>query len=112
MELFFLEKNLNFIISEEIQQSHNLDQLRGHIGAHAIVKPSTGENDLRVVANGFGFVGQVVRVHASSLIRAMFKSRCVFSITLAASATLMLGALCVPVVMMNQFQSVTLGDVA
>ena len=73
MPLVFLEKYLNIIISEEIWQSRNLDQLRGHIGAHAVVEPSTGKNDLRVVANGFGFVGQVVRVHASSLISALFE---------------------------------------
>ena len=57
MPLFFLGKYLNIIISEEIWQSRNLDQLRGHIGAHAIVEPSTDEDDLRVVANGFSFVG-------------------------------------------------------
>ena len=33
---------------------------------------------------------------ASSFISAMLRSRCVFSMTLAASATLMLGARCTP----------------
>ena len=36
----------------------------------------------------------------SSFISAMLRSRCVFSITLAASATLMLAAVCTPAVMM------------
>ncbi|MNY24872.1 hypothetical protein D3C86_1586120 [compost metagenome] len=41
------------------------------------------------------------KITESSLTSAMFKSRCVFSITLAASATLMLAALCVPAVMIS-----------
>ncbi|CAB3745231.1 hypothetical protein LMG1860_06266 [Achromobacter denitrificans] len=41
----------------------------------------------------------LLKIRASSLINAMFTSRCVFSITLAASATRMLDALCVPAVM-------------
>ena len=40
------------------------------------------------------------KISDSSFISAMFRSRCVFSITLAASATLMLEALCTPAVMM------------
>ena len=37
-----------------------------------------------------------LKISASSLISAMLTSRCVFSMTLAASATRMLEALCVP----------------
>ena len=47
----------------------------------------------------------------SSLISAMLMSRCVFSMTLAASATLMLDALCVPAVMMLRVERVdVVGD--
>ena len=42
-----------------------------------------------------------LKMMANSLIRAMFRSRWVFSITLAASATRMLSALCVPAVMIS-----------
>ncbi len=38
------------------------------------------------------------KISDSSFISAMFRSRCVFSITFAASATLMLLALCTPAV--------------
>ena len=41
-----------------------------------------------------------LKMIASSLISAMFRSHCVFSMTLAASATRMLSALCVTAVMM------------
>ena len=41
-----------------------------------------------------------LKISASSLISAMLMSRCVFSITFAASATFRLEALCVPAVMM------------
>ena len=40
------------------------------------------------------------KISASSFISAMLRSRCVFSITFAASATLMLLARCTPAVMM------------
>ncbi|MNT47901.1 hypothetical protein D3C72_1846530 [compost metagenome] len=45
----------------------------------------------------------LLKIRASSLISAMFTSRCVFSITLAASATRMLDALCVPAVMISLY---------
>ena len=48
----------------------------------------------------------LLKIMASSLIRAMLTSRWVFSITLAASATRMLGALWVPAVMMLAVQRV------
>jgi hypothetical protein len=56
-------------------------------------------------AGGFEHVASVsmprrLKISASSLIRAMLRSRWVFSMTLAASATLMLDALWVPAVMM------------
>ena len=43
----------------------------------------------------------------SSFIKAIFKSRWVFSITLAASATFILGALCVPAVIISPYNSST-----
>ena len=108
--------------------NHQLDGLLGDELAHAVVDAPAGEDDLRVVAEHLGLVGQVVRVDAdavaadqagperqevpfgagglaappsvsmpsrskmiaSSFISAMLRSRCVFSITFAASATLML----------------------
>ena len=50
-------------------------------------------------------------INASSFINAMFRSRCVFSMTLAASATLMELALCTPAVMMDAYRSPTLANV-
>ncbi len=38
----------------------------------------------------------LLKIRANSLINAILTSLCVFSMTLAASATLILGALCVP----------------
>jgi hypothetical protein len=49
---------------------------------------------------------------ASSFISAMFKSRCVFSITLAASATLILEARCTPAVTTLPYTSATRSSVS
>ena len=46
---------------------HGLDELRHHVGAHAVVQPPTGEDDLGVVADGLRLVGEVVRVHADAV---------------------------------------------
>ena len=35
---------------------HRLDQLRHHIGAHAVVEAPAGEDDLRVIADRLGLV--------------------------------------------------------
>ena len=43
------------------------DGLLGDELAHAVVDATTGQNDLRVVAQHFGLVGQVVRVHANAV---------------------------------------------
>ncbi len=52
-----------------------------------------------------------LKISASSLISAMLTSRCVFSMTLAASATRMLDAWCVPAVMIDAVQLVDeIGD--
>ena len=48
-----------------------------------------------------------LKISASSLISAILTSRCVFSITLAASATRMLEALCVPALMMLAYSEST-----
>ena len=48
-----------------------------------------------------------LKISASSLISAMLTSRCVFSMTLAASATLMLEALCVPAVTIERYSAST-----
>ncbi len=45
-------------------------------------------------------IPSLLKIKANSLISAMLMSRCVFSMTFAASATLRLDALCVPAVMM------------
>lgn len=47
------------------QQS--LDQLAGHVAAHAVVDAPAGEDHLGVVADGLGLVGQVVGVHADAV---------------------------------------------
>ena len=49
----------------------------------------------------------LLKIIASSLINAIFTSRCVFSITLAASATLIELALCVPAVIIDEYKSST-----
>lgn len=46
---------------------HGLDQLRDDIGAHAVVEALTGQNDLRMVANRFGLVRQIVRIYADAV---------------------------------------------
>ncbi len=48
-----------------------------------------------------------LKMRASSLISAIFKSLWVFSITLAASATLILLALCVPAIIISWYSSST-----
>ena len=50
----------------------------------------------------------LLKIIESSLINAIFTSRCVFSITLAASATLMELALCVPAVIIERYKSSTI----
>jgi len=47
----------------------------------------------------------VSKINANSLIKAMFTSLCVFSITLLASATLILDALCVPATIIDLYNS-------
>ncbi len=46
---------------------HGLDQLGNDVGAHAVVKAPAGQDDFRVVADGLGFVGEVVRVNANAV---------------------------------------------
>jgi len=46
---------------------HGLDQLRHHVGAHAVVEAAAGEDDLGVVADGLRLVGEVVRIHADAV---------------------------------------------
>ena len=52
-------------------------------------------------------ISSLLKIRASSLISAIFKSLCVFSITLAASATLILLALCVPATIISLYNSST-----
>ncbi len=52
------------------------------------------------------------KISASSFISAMFRSRCVFSMTLAASATLMLDARCTPAVTTIEYVSATRSSVS
>ncbi|MNR01999.1 hypothetical protein D3C85_1178360 [compost metagenome] len=52
------------------------------------------------------------KMMASSFISAMFRSRCVFSITLAASATLMLDARCTPASTTPSYRAATWSRVA
>ena len=46
---------------------HALHQLGHHIGAHAVVEAAPGQDDFRVVADGLGLVGEVVRVYANAV---------------------------------------------
>ena len=46
---------------------HQLDQGLGDVGAHAVVDAPAGEDDLGVVANGNGLVGEVVGVDADAV---------------------------------------------
>lgn len=46
---------------------HGLDELRHHVGAHAVVEAAAGEDDLGVVADGLRLVGEVVGVHADAV---------------------------------------------
>lgn len=48
-----------------------------------------------------------VNIFDNSLTKAMLISRCEFSITLAASATLIVGARCVPAVITDEYTSLT-----
>ena len=52
-------------------------------------------------------ISSFLKIRASSLISAIFRSLCVFSITLAASATFILFALCVPATMISLYNSST-----
>ena len=46
---------------------HLLDRSIGHIGTHAVVDLSAVEDDLAVIAQLFGGIGQVVRIHADAM---------------------------------------------
>jgi len=46
---------------------HGFNQLGYNIGAHAVIEPAPGENDFRVVADGLGFVGKVVRINTDTM---------------------------------------------
>lgn len=52
------------------------------------------------------------KITDNSFTRAIFKSRCVFSITFAASATLIELALCVPAVMMLAYKESTISAIS
>lgn len=41
---------------------HGLDQLRHHVGTHAIVETAASQNDLRVIADALRFMRQIVRI--------------------------------------------------
>ena len=44
-----------------------LDQLIGHVGAHAVIDTAAGQDDLGMVANLLRLVGQIVGVHADAV---------------------------------------------
>jgi len=46
---------------------HELDGLVSHIGAHGVVDAAPGEDDLRVIARFFGFVGEVVWIDSNTV---------------------------------------------
>ena len=46
---------------------HALDQLRHHIGSHAVVQTTACQDDFRVVADTFSLVGQVIGVYANTV---------------------------------------------
>ena len=46
---------------------HGLDELRDHVGAHAVVQAAPGQDDLGVVADGLGLVRQVIGVDADAV---------------------------------------------
>lgn len=46
---------------------HAFDQLGHNIGSHAVVQAATGEDDFWMVADGLGFMGQVVGVNADAV---------------------------------------------
>src|ERR1700683_4994558 len=47
--------------------SHQLDDLLGDIGSHAVVDAAAGENHLRVVADLGRFVRQIIRIHPDAV---------------------------------------------
>ncbi len=48
----------------EAPADHQFYQPAGHIAAHVVVYTASRKNDLRMVADGLGLVGQIVRVYA------------------------------------------------
>ena len=55
------------VVHLDAPPQHGLDQLGGRVGAHGVVEPPAGEDDLRVVADGLGLEGEVVGVHADAV---------------------------------------------
>ena len=53
----------------------------------------------------FVLILSLLKIIDNSFIKAMLTSLCVFSITFAASATLILGALCVPAIIISEYKS-------
>ena len=51
----------------EAPQDHALDGLFGDVLPHAVIDFPARENDLRVIAQGHGLVGEVVGVHADAM---------------------------------------------
>ena len=46
---------------------HQLDDLADHVGAHAVIEATPCKDDLRVVADGLGLVGQVVGIDTDTM---------------------------------------------
>lgn len=46
---------------------HALDDVSGGVAGHVVVHAAASQDDLRVVAEFFGFVRQVIRVHANAM---------------------------------------------
>jgi hypothetical protein len=46
---------------------HPLHDLLGHVNAHAVIDPPPGQNHFRMVADGLGFMGEVVGIDADTV---------------------------------------------
>ena len=46
---------------------HQLDGISRHVARHVVVDAAAGQNDLRVVADGLGLVGEVVGIDANAM---------------------------------------------
>ncbi len=47
--------------------NHELHQLVGDVGAHAVVDGATAQNYFGIVAQSFGFISQIVRIYTNAM---------------------------------------------